>query len=46
MKYRIVLTDQADSDLRSIYEYIAYILLEPGIAAGQLDTINAKQEIL
>ena len=40
MKYRIVLTDQADSDLRSIYEYIACVLLEPGIAAGQLDRIE------
>lgn len=36
MTYRVVLTDQADSDLRGIYEYIAFSLLEPENAAGQL----------
>lgn len=33
MKYKIVLTKQADTDLREIYEYIAFTLLEPGISA-------------
>jgi toxin ParE1/3/4 len=40
MKYDIILTEQADTDLRSIYEYIAFTLLEPGIAAGQLERIE------
>jgi len=40
MKYEIILTEQADADLRGIYEYIAYTLLEPGIATGQLDRIE------
>ena len=40
MKYKIVLTEQADTDLRGIYEYIAFTLLEPGTAAGQLDRIE------
>ncbi|WP_395013582.1 type II toxin-antitoxin system RelE/ParE family toxin [Robinsoniella peoriensis] len=42
MKYRLVLTEQADSDLRGIYEYIAFSLLEPGYAAGQLDRLEEK----
>jgi ABC-type multidrug transport system fused ATPase/permease subunit len=41
MKYKIVLTEQADTDLRGIYEYIAFTLLEPGITAKQIGvTIN------
>ncbi len=40
MKYKIMLTDQADADLRSIYEYIAFTLLEPEIASGQLKRIE------
>lgn len=40
MKYKIVLTEQADADLRDIYEYIAFTLLEPEIAAGQLERIE------
>lgn len=40
MAYEIILTEQADTDLRSIYEYIAFTLLEPGIAAGQLERIE------
>ena len=40
MKYKIVLTKQADTDLRGIYEYIAFTLLEPETAARQLDTIQ------
>jgi len=34
------LTEQADTDLRSIYQYIAFTLLESGIAAGQLERIE------
>lgn len=40
MKYKIILTKQADNDLRGIYEYIAFTLLEPEIAATQLDRIE------
>lgn len=40
MKYEIVLTEQADTDLRGIYEYIAFTLLEPEIAARQLERIE------
>ena len=40
MTYRIALTDQANSDLRGIYEYIAFSLLEPENAAGQLDRLE------
>ncbi|MFZ0444765.1 MAG: type II toxin-antitoxin system RelE/ParE family toxin [Bacillus sp. (in: firmicutes)] len=40
MKYRIELTEQADSDLRGIFEYIAFTLLEPEIAARQLERIE------
>lgn len=40
MKYRIEMTEQADSDLRGIFEYIAFTLLEPEIAARQLERIE------
>ena len=40
MKYKVILTKQADTDLRSIYEYIAFTLLEPETAARQLDRIE------
>lgn len=40
MKFEIILTEQADTDLRSIYEYIAFTLLEPSIATGQLKRIE------
>ena len=40
MKYKIALTKQADTDLRSIYEYIAFTLFEPETAARQLDRIE------
>ena len=40
MTYRVALTEQADSDLRGIYEYIAFSLLEPENAAGQLDRLE------
>lgn len=40
MKYAIVTTDKADADLRRIYEYIAFNLLVPEVAAGQLERIE------
>ena len=40
MKYMVDITAQAESDLRGIYEYIAFELLEPEIAAGQLERLE------
>ena len=40
MKYDVTLTEQADSDLRCIFEYIAFELLSPENAVGQLDRSN------
>ncbi len=36
----IYTTEQADADLRGIYEYIAFELLSPDNAAGQLDRLE------
>lgn len=40
MTYCLALTEQADSDLRGIYEYIAFSLLEPENAVRQLDRLE------
>ena len=40
--WNILLTDQAESNLREIYEYIAFTLLEPGTAAKLIQRIQAK----
>lgn len=40
MKYRISLTRQAESDLQSIYQYIAVDLLSPQNAAGLLERLE------
>ena len=40
MIYQIKITDQANQDLRNIFEYIAYELHEVQIAAGQLDRLE------
>ena len=34
MSYKVTLTEQAEADLRSIFEYIAYKLLSPENAIG------------
>ena len=39
MIYDVVYSAEARQDLRDIYEYIAYELLVPEIAAGQVDRI-------
>ena len=39
MSYRVVYSAEARKDLRDIYEYIAYELLEPDTAAGQTGRI-------
>lgn len=36
MIYQIQVTNYAENDLKNIYEYIAFTLLEPGTAAKQL----------
>ena len=40
MKYDVTFTEQAENDLRGIFEYIAFDLLSPENAAGQLDRIE------
>ncbi len=40
MIYEVIITDQADADLRGIYEYIAFELLSPDHAAGQLGRLE------
>ena len=37
MSYKVTLTEQAENDLRGIFEYIAFDLLSPENAIGQLD---------
>ena len=37
MIYKVTITDKAEADLRGIYEYIAFELLSPMNARGQLD---------
>ena len=40
MKYKVIFTKRADCDLRDIYEYIAFTLLEPETASRQLERIE------
>ena len=40
MIFDIQISEQADRDLRGIYEYIAFELLAPENAAGQLDRLE------
>lgn len=40
MMYEVEMTDQAETDLREIYEYIAFELLAPDHASGQLDRLE------
>ena len=40
MIYEVTTTEQAESDLRCIYEYIAFELLSPENAARQLDRLE------
>lgn len=40
MRYKIIFSKQADTDLRGIYEYIAFKLLEPETAARQFGRIE------
>lgn len=40
MIYQVSITEQADVDLRGVYEYIAFELLSPDNAAGQLERLE------
>ena len=40
MNYEVELSMQADADLRGIYEYIAFTLLAPENASGQLERLE------
>lgn len=40
MIYEVITTDQADADLRGIYEYIAFELLSPDNVVGQIDRLE------
>lgn len=42
MIYEVELSEQADSDLRGIFEYIAFELQSPGNARGQLDRLEEQ----
>ena len=42
MNYEVVLSEQADSDLRGIFEYIAFELQSPENASGQLDRLEEQ----
>lgn len=40
MSFKIKLTDQAEKDLRDIFEYIAFELKSVQVASGQLDRLE------
>ena len=42
MNYKVELSEQADSDLRGIFEYIAFELQSPENASGQLDRLEEQ----
>ncbi len=42
MKYEVILTEQAEADLRGIFEYIAFELHAPENATRQLERIEAR----
>ncbi|MGM9941699.1 MAG: type II toxin-antitoxin system RelE/ParE family toxin [Bulleidia sp.] len=42
MTYEIEVSEQADSDLRGIFEYIAFELQSPENAKGQLDCLEKR----
>lgn len=42
MIYEVELSEQADSDLRGIFEYIAFELQAPENASGQLDRLEEQ----
>ena len=42
MIYEVELSEQADSDLRGIFEYISFELQSPENASGQLDRLEEQ----
>ena len=42
MIYEVELSEQADNDLRGIFEYIAFELQSPENASGQLDRLEEQ----
>ena len=42
MIYEVEVSEQADSDLREIFEYIAFELQSPQNASGQLDRLEEQ----
>ena len=42
MIYEVELSEQADSDLREIFEYISFELQSPENASGQLDRLEGQ----
>ncbi len=46
MMYEVELSDQAETDLREIYEYISFELLSPDHASGQLVRLETHIERL
>ena len=42
MIYEVEVSEQADSDLRGIFEYIAFELQSPENASGQLDRLEKQ----
>ena len=42
MNYEVELSEQADSELRGIFEYIAFELQSPENASGQLDRLEEQ----
>ena len=42
MTYHVVISEQAEQDLRRIYSYIAFDLLSPMNAAGQLERLECN----
>ena len=42
MIYEVEVSEQADSDLRGIFEYIAFELRSPENASGQLDRLEEQ----
>ena len=45
MIYEVITTNQADADLRGIYEYIAFELLSPDNAAGLLNSVELTGQL-
>ena len=42
MMYEVEVSEQADSDLRGIFEYIAFEFQSPENASGQLDLLEVQ----